>query len=123
MAEAQAGLDHSGERWWEAELYRLRAELLLARPGDHRQEAEGCAARALAIARRQQALSLELRAVITLVRLRQRQARGEDVYTLLESVLRRFTEGFTTPDLHDARMLLQQGRIGLVDPHAQPGGR
>ena len=75
LAEALATLAKSGVRWWEAELYRLRGELLLqhavAQPG----EAEACFQQALDVARRQQAKSLELRAAMSLSRLWQRQGK------------------------------------------------
>ncbi len=68
LAEALALTDHNGEHWWEAELHRLRGELFLRQEGASRNivEAEQCFQQALAIARNQQAKSLELRAVMSL---------------------------------------------------------
>jgi predicted ATPase/class 3 adenylate cyclase len=106
LAEALATLPKSGARWWEAELYRLRGELLLqhavAQPG----EAETCFQQALAVARRQQAKSLELRAAMSLARLWQHQGKRTEAHQLLEKVYGWFTEGFDTADLQEARALL-----------------
>ena len=63
----------TGERFWEAEVYRLQGELLLASPGDHHPKADACFHQALDVARRQGAKSLELRATMSLSRLWQRQ--------------------------------------------------
>ena len=65
-------------------------------------EAEGCFRQAVAIARRQQAKSLELRATMSLARLWQRQGRRDEARATLAAVYSTFTEGFTTPDLVDA---------------------
>jgi predicted ATPase len=89
-------------------LYRLRGELLLqhavAQPG----EAEACFQQALAIARRQQAKSLELRAATSLARLWQQQGQRTAAYTLLAPIYGWFTEGLDTADLEDARVLLEE---------------
>ena len=66
LAEALATLAKSGVRWWEAELYRLRGALLLQHTVAQPEEAEACFQQALAVARRQQAKSLELRAAMSL---------------------------------------------------------
>ena len=87
-------------------LYRLRGELLLqhavAQPG----EAEACFQQALAIARRQQAKALELRAAMSLARLWQRQGKRAEAHALLAPIYGWFTEGFDTADLQEARALL-----------------
>ena len=89
-------------------LYRLRGELLLqhavAQPG----EAEACFQQALAIARRQQAKSWELRAAMSLARLWQQQGKRAEAHTLLAPVYAWFTEGFETADLQDAKALLEE---------------
>jgi predicted ATPase len=118
LAEAFVTLPKSGARWWEAELYRLRGELLLqhamAQPG----EAEACFQQALAVARRQQAKSLELRAAMSLVRLWQRQGKSTEAHQLLVEVYGWFTEGFDTADLQEARALLTAlGDQGGRGPH------
>ena len=66
-------MEQHEERWWEAEVYRLRGVLLLRQPGTPQEEAEACLRQALDTARRQQAKSLELRAAMSLSRLWQRQ--------------------------------------------------
>jgi adenylate cyclase len=107
LAEALATLAKSGVRWWEAELHRLRGALLLqgtwAQPG----EAEACFHQALAVARRQQAKSLELRAVMSLSRLWQRQGKRAAARQRLEEIYGWFTEGFDTVDLQEAKALLE----------------
>ncbi|MGH8059930.1 MAG: hypothetical protein ACREOH_22280, partial [Candidatus Entotheonellia bacterium] len=107
LAEALATLPQSGVRWWEAELYRLKGELLLQHAGAQPEEAEACFHQALAVARRQQAKSLELRAVMSLSRLWQRQGKREEARQLLEEIYGWFTEGFDTPDLQEARAVLE----------------
>ncbi len=106
LAEALATLAKSTVRWWEAELYRLRGELLLqhsvAQPG----EAEACFHQALAVARRQQAKSLELRAAMSLSRLWQCQGTRAEARPLLAEIYDWFTEGFDTADLKEAKALL-----------------
>ena len=92
LAEALAVMDRTGERWWEAEVHRLTGELLLApaRPHSKRpQAAEACFHQALAVARRQQARSLELRTAMSLSRLWQQQSRRAEAYHLLA----RYTAG------------------------------
>src|SRR5262249_20228856 len=115
LAEALAVVNNSRERHWEAELYRLRGELLLVPEGKRRRvkgkrqpwgEAETCFHQALQIARRQQAKSLELRAAMSLARLWQRQGKQAEAHQFLAEVYGWFTEGFDTADLQDARALL-----------------
>jgi predicted ATPase len=101
--EALAVVERTHEGLCEAEIHRLRGELLLQ---EDQGEAEACFRRALDIAHRQGALSLELRAAMSLHRL------GGDRFPqrLLAEVYGRFTEGFDTPDLVDARTLLREPR-------------
>jgi predicted ATPase len=99
-------LNDTGERRWEAEVYRLKGELLLARSAEHDAEAETCFRQALAIARRQQAKSLELRAAMSLARLWQQQGKRGEAYDLLAPIYGWFTEGFDTADLQEAKALL-----------------
>jgi predicted ATPase len=108
LAEALVWVETTGERWWEAELYRLQGELLLGQtqPGDSVAEVEAYIQKALAIARRQQAKSLELRAAMSLSRLWQQQGRGVEARQLLTEIYGWFTEGFDTADLQQARILL-----------------
>jgi len=110
LAEALAAVDQSGVRFYEAELYRLKGELLLAQAGKgHKgQEAEACFRQALAVARRQQAKWLELRAAISLSRLWQHQGKRAEARCLLAEIYGWFTEGFETSDLQDAKALLDE---------------
>jgi predicted ATPase len=97
-------VEETGERHWEAELYRLRGELLLAQ-GDET-EAEASLHKAIEVARRQQAKSWELRAVITLSRLWQKQGKKAEARQILAEIYNWFNEGFDTPDLKEAKVLL-----------------
>jgi predicted ATPase len=112
VAEALAQVEAKGERWREAELHRLRGELRLQQwdsmPGDSSvlTEAEAHFHEALAIARRQQAKALELRAAMSLSRLWQRQGKRTEARQLLAEVYHWFSEGFDTADLREARELL-----------------
>ena len=109
LAEALAHLDNTGERCYEAELYRLKGECLLAQKGTRckEREAEECFRQALNIARRQQAVSLELRATMSLGHLWQQQGRRAEAHQILAEIYGWFTEGFETPDLQEAKALLE----------------
>ncbi len=98
----------TGYRWSEAELHRLKGELLLQQSPDNHTEAETCYHQALDIARTQQAKSWELRAATSLARLWQSQGKRQDAYDLLAPVYGWFTEGFGTADLLDAKTLLDE---------------
>jgi TOMM system kinase/cyclase fusion protein len=106
LAEALATVHKTGERFYEAELYRLKGELLLAQSTHQTTEAEACFHQALDIARHQQAKSLELRAATSLSRLWQRQGKQNEARQLLAEIYGWFTEGFDTADLQEARALL-----------------
>jgi predicted ATPase len=108
LAEALALTNDKEERRWEAEVYRLKGEILLARTTGHDTEAETCFRQALDIARRQQAKSWELRAAMNLSRLWQRQGKREEFRELLAPIYGWFTEGFDTADLQEAKALLAQ---------------
>jgi TOMM system kinase/cyclase fusion protein len=108
LEEALAVAGNTGEHWWEAELYRLKGELLLAVSTEHDAEAEACFCQALAVARHQQAKSLELRAAMSLSRLWQRQGKRDAARQLLVGVYGWFTEGFDTADLQEAKALLEE---------------
>jgi predicted ATPase len=109
LAEALAHLDKTGERYCEAEIYRLKGECLLAQPGKRRKrrEAEECFRQALDVARRQQAKSLELRAAMSLGHLWQQQGRRAEAHQILAEIYSWFTEGFETSDLQEAKALLE----------------
>jgi predicted ATPase len=103
-------VEQQEERWWEAEVCRLRGILLLRQPGTSQAEAETWLQRALDVARRQEAKSLELRAAMSLARLWQQQGKRAEGHALLAPVYGWFTEGFDTPDLQEAKALL--GELG-----------
>src|SRR5262249_10086334 len=106
LAEAYTLVEQHDERYWEAEIARLRGVLLLRQTGTPREEAETWLQRALDVARRQEAKSLELRAAMSLARLWQQQGRCAEAHALLAPVYGWFTEGFDTADLHEAQALL-----------------
>jgi predicted ATPase len=113
LAEAGTLVAATEERWWEAELYRLQGELLLAQAGPRHQgqgtrvgEAEACFRQALEVAHLQRAKSLELRAALSLSRLWQQQGQPDAARQVLVERYCWFTEGFATPDLHEAQALL-----------------
>jgi predicted ATPase len=95
------------ERWWEAEVWRLKGELLLRLPLPDSSQAEACFQQALDVARSQQAKALELRATLSLSRLWQRQDKRDQARQVLTEIYDWFTEGFATPDLQEARMWLE----------------
>jgi predicted ATPase len=99
-------IDATGERWWEAELHRLRGLLLMAR-GDM-SDAEVTLRQAIGLSRAQQAKSLELRAVTSLAHLWGEQGRRTEATDLLAPVYGWFTEGFDTADLKEAKALLDE---------------
>jgi predicted ATPase len=106
LAEVLTLVDKTGERHYEAEIYRLKGELLLQQSSENHLEAETCFHHALAIARSQQAKSFELRAATSLARLWQQQGKRRAAHDLLAPVYNWFTEGFDTADLKDAKVLL-----------------
>jgi predicted ATPase len=132
LAEALAVVDRTGERVYEAELYRLKGTLMLQSqaslgqvntgqdkskdtnsqsPAPNPQlEAEACFLKAIEIAQRQQAKSLELRAVMSLARLWQSQGKQDEAQQILSEIYGWFTEGFDTKDLQEAKALLEELR-------------
>jgi predicted ATPase len=115
LTETLATVSSNGERRFEAELYRLQGELLLKQAAgtdgsgtaQAEVEAESCFQRALEVARWQQAKSFELRAAMSLSRLWQRRGQCHAARDLLATVYDWFTEGFDTPDLQEAKTLLE----------------
>jgi len=105
VAEALAFVEKHGERRCEAEIYRVKGELLLESGGSS--EAETCFRRAIDIAQRQSAKSLELRATTSLSRLLQKQGQNDEARRRLAEVYGWFREGFDTADLKDAKVLLE----------------
>jgi predicted ATPase len=108
LTEALTLIDTTGERWYEAEIYRLKGALLLQQSSDHQAEAERCFHHALEIARTQQARSFELKTATTLARLWQSQGKRDEARQVLGNVYGWFTEGFDTADLRDAKALLNE---------------
>lgn len=108
LDEALALCESTGERLYQAELHRLKGERLLTstRKRGSVEAAEACFEQSLAIARRQEALSLELRAAMSLARLRRGRRRHASTRDLILPVYERFEEGFDTLDLREARCLL-----------------
>jgi predicted ATPase len=106
LGEALAVMD-KGDRWYEAEIHRIQGELLLQQPVPDAAQAEACFQRALAVARLQQAKSWELRAALTLSRLWQQQGKRAEARELLAPIYSWFAEGFDTPDLQEAKALLE----------------
>ena len=100
-------MEEHEERYWEAEVCRLRGVLRLRQPGTPQEEAETWLRRALDIAHRQEAKSLELRAAMSLSRLWQQQGKRAEAYEILAPIYGWFTEGFDTADLQEARALLE----------------
>ena len=129
LAEAHASVLASGERYYEAEIYRLKGTLTLQQESqksngksqkskietdprplapDPQGEAEVCFLKAIEIARQQQAKSLELRAATSLARLWQQQGKQDSARDTLSTVYNWFTEGFATADLQEAKTLLAE---------------
>jgi predicted ATPase len=106
--EALAGTEEVGNRWWWAEFLRLRGDLQRSGSRRDRATAEQSYREAIAVARGQQAKALELRAATGLVRLRRDQGRHAEARDLLPPVYGWFTEGFDTPDLREAKALLDE---------------
>jgi predicted ATPase len=130
VAEALASVDKTGERAYEAELYRLKGELTLQKeardwrlgtgspspqtlrlkllaPMEVVEQAERYFLKAIDISRKQQAKSLELRAVMSLARLWQQQSKTAEAHKMLSEIYNWFTEGFDTKDLQEAKALLE----------------
>jgi predicted ATPase len=108
LAKAAAFSKETGEGLWEAEIHRLKGELLLQRASEGQGQAEASFRKALNTARRRESRSLELRAAASLARLWADQGKRAEAYDLLAPVYGWFTEGFDTVDLKDAKALLDQ---------------
>jgi predicted ATPase len=114
VTEAMAAVADTGARLHESGLYRLKGELLRQKAEDEGQrarieaEAEACFLKALEISRRQSAKSMELRTAMSLSRLWQHQGKKTEARRLLAEIYDWFTEGFDTPDLLEAKALLEE---------------
>lgn len=98
----------TGEEYYEAELYRLKGELLLKLDQSALTKAESGFRQSLEVARRQGAKSWELRTAMSLMRLERGRGPSEESRRMLADIYGRFTEGFDTPDLRDAKTLLAE---------------
>ncbi|MBZ5615736.1 MAG: AAA family ATPase [Acidobacteriia bacterium] len=106
VEDGLAASSRNGDNFYDAELWRLKGELLKMQ--DKSAEAESCFQKAVEIAREQAAKSLELRACTSLVRLWQKQGRQTEARSLLGEIYGWFTEGFDTADLREAAALLEE---------------
>jgi predicted ATPase len=108
LSEALAAVESTGECIYAAELYRLKGEFLLNLSADNTSEAVSCYQKALSTAQSQSTKLWELRAATSLARLWQSQHKRREAYDLLAPVYNWFTEGFETPDLIEAKSLLNE---------------
>jgi predicted ATPase len=108
--------EKNDDRFQEAELYRLKGELLLVE-SDNQAAAEDCFRQAIETARRQQSRAWELRATMSLARLWRQQGRRDEARAAVAAVYGTYTEGFTTPDLMDAAALVQDAGLKGPTPH------
>lgn len=115
LSEALDLAKQNNERYFESELYRLSGESLLKTGMVSAPEAEQCFHKAIQIARQQHGKFLELRAVMSLARLWKELDKTGDAHQLLDRVYGWFTEGFDTPDLKDARALLEELLSGRLE--------
>ena len=106
IEEAIIAVETTGERWCEAEVHRIAGEIALLSPEPDAGKAEGYFERALAVTRKQQAKSWELRAAMSMARLWRGQDKPQQARELLAPVYGWFTEGFDTLDLKEAKTLL-----------------
>jgi predicted ATPase len=108
VAEGLAMAEQTGQRVVEAELHRLKGELLLIKDPGNVGEAERCLRTAIDVARRQSARLFELRATVSLARLLRDTNRPDEARTMLAEIYHWFTEGFDLPDLKEAKALLDE---------------
>jgi predicted ATPase len=108
LAEALDAADQRDERQAEAEIHRLKGELLLRQDESNAGEARKCFERAIEVARQQSARSWELRATMSLARLLMTQGKRDEARAMLADIYNWFTEGFDTADLKDAKALLEE---------------
>jgi class 3 adenylate cyclase/predicted ATPase len=108
IGEAMTAVETTKERWCEAEVHRIAGDIALMPPERDAARAEGCFERALAVARKQQAKSWELRAAMSMARLWRDQGKGDEARELLAPVYGWFTEGLDTLDLKQAKALLDE---------------
>jgi predicted ATPase len=117
IAEAFALVEEHSERFCEAELYRLKGELLLCQSPDNQAEAGSCFQEAIRTAQYQGAKSWELRAATSLARLRLSEGRQAEARQCLSEIYHWFAEGLNTFDLMDAKAVL--GELDLLAAQSQ----
>jgi len=108
IGEAMTTVETTNERWFEAYTHHIAGEIALMSPEPDAAKAEAYFERALAVARKQQAKSWELRAAMGLARLKRDQGKRDEAHDLLAPVYGWFTEGFDTLDLKEAKTLLDE---------------
>jgi predicted ATPase len=108
IGKAMTAVETTKESWFEAEVQRIAGEIALLSPKPDAAKAQACFERALSVARQQQAKSWELRAAMSLARLRRDQGKVREARELLAPVYGWFSEGFDTRDLKDAKALLDE---------------
>jgi len=140
LEEALAVVHRNGERYYLAELYRIKGDLILLQATDRGlsraarsgvpvlearrsevAEAEACFHQSIKIARQQKAKSWELRAAMSLARLYQNQNKRAEAHGLLEPIYNKFTEGFDTADLREAKALLDELSKSGTDMNRRAG--
>ncbi len=107
LEDALAHVARTGERYYEAQVHHVKGQVLLQR-GANPEEVETCHRQAIEVARQQEARSWELRATTSLARLLQQQGRVAEAREMLATIYNWFTEGFDTPDLQEAKALLEE---------------
>jgi tetratricopeptide (TPR) repeat protein len=108
LDEQRMRIERFGERLEEAELYRVKGELLYARDSASSSESESCLRKAVEVARRQESRWWELRATTSLARLLRESGRRDEARAKLADIYNWFTEGFDLADLKDAKTLLEE---------------
>jgi predicted ATPase len=108
IGEAIIAVQTTNESWYEADIRRIAGQIALRSSGPDAAKAEAYFARALAVARQQQAKSWELRAAMSMARLWRDQGKRDEARDLLAPIYGWFTEGFDTLDLKEAKTLLDE---------------
>jgi predicted ATPase len=108
VAKGLAEVERTGERLSEAELHRLKGELVMMQDPSAEAEAEHCLRAAIDVARQQSARLFELRATASLARLLKRQGKIAEARAMLAAIYNWFSEGFDTTDLKEAKALLDE---------------
>ena len=108
IGQALRAVDETGEHWWEALIHWLNGEILASGSGGDNGQAVACYRRACDVAGRQQARTMELRALTSLARLELKEGKKREACDLLAPAYGWFTEGFDTVDLKEAKALLDE---------------